>query len=128
MRRFLDGHGGSAYAEFPTGNGKVDPSTVLRLRSGCSSGQAILMRYAGQTYGLEVKSYRTPRQYREALQQAAAYGQQLGPVLSGVEGLTEITLAFFVEQVDDASRQKYEVRYTDEETGVEVIPVLVATG
>jgi len=104
LRRFLDGYGGFAYPEFPTGNGKVD----------------ILMRYAGQFYGLEVKSYRTPRQYREALQQAARYGRQLG--------LTEITLAFFVERVDDASRQKYEARYTDEETGVAVTPVFVATG
>jgi hypothetical protein len=103
LRRFLDGYGGSAYPEFPTGNGKVD----------------ILMRYAGQSYGLEVKSYRTPRQYREALQQAAAYGRQLG--------LMEITLAFFVEQVDDASRQKYETRYTDPATGVAVMPVFVAT-
>jgi len=104
LRRFLDGYGGSAYPEFPTGNGKVD----------------ILMRYAGQAYGLEVKSYRTPRQYREALRQAAAYGQQLG--------LSEITLAFFVEQVDDASRQKYEVRYVDAVTGVAVMPVFVVTG
>jgi hypothetical protein len=104
ISRFLNGYGGSAYPEFPTGNGKVD----------------ILMRYAGQTYGLEVKSYRTPRQYREALQQAAAYGRQLG--------LMEITLAFFVEQVDDASRQKYEVRYTDPNTGVAVTPVFVVTG
>jgi hypothetical protein len=103
ISRFLSGHGGSAYPEFPTGNGKVD----------------ILMRYAGQSYGLEVKSYRTPRQYREALQQAAAYGQQLG--------LAEITLAFFVERVDDANRQKYEVRYTDPATGVAVTPVFVAT-
>ncbi len=42
-------------------------------------------------------------------------------------GLTEITLAFFVERVDDASRQKYEARYTDLETGVAVTPVFVAT-
>jgi len=40
----------------------------------------------------------------------------------------EITLAFFVEQVDDASRQKYEVRYTDPNTGVAVTPVFVVTG
>jgi hypothetical protein len=104
LRRFLDGHGGSAYPEFPTGNGKVD----------------ILLRYAGQTYGLEVKSYQTPKQYRAALQQAAAYGQQLG--------LAEIVLAFFVERVDDASRQKYEVVYVDPATGVTVAPVFVETG
>ncbi|MBM4459845.1 MAG: ATP-binding protein [Chloroflexi bacterium] len=104
LRRFLDGYGGSAYPEFPTGNGKVD----------------ILMRYAGRTYGLEVKSYRTSRQYREALQQAARYARQLG--------LSEITLALFVEEVDDASRARYEAVYTDAATGVTVIPAFVATG
>jgi hypothetical protein len=52
----------------------------------------------------------------------------LGPVLSGVEGLAEITLAFFVEQVDDANRTKYEAVYVDAETGVRVAPVFVQTG
>jgi hypothetical protein len=103
LSRFLDGYGGSAYPEFPTGNGKID----------------IVIRYAGQTYGLEVKSYRTPKQYREALQQAAAYGRQLG--------LTEIVLVCFVERVDDASRQKYEAIYLDPATGVTVRPAFVQT-
>jgi hypothetical protein len=103
LSRFLDGYGGATYPEFPTGNGKID----------------IVIRYAGQTYGLEVKSYRTPKQYREALQQAAAYGRQLG--------LAEITLAFFVERVDDASRQKYEAIYLDPATGVTVRPAFVQT-
>jgi hypothetical protein len=92
------------YPEFPTGNGKVD----------------ILIKYAGRVHALEVKSYADEFEYREALQQAAAYGRQLG--------LTEITLAFFVERVDDASRQKYEAGYTDPVTGVAVTPVFVATG
>ncbi len=103
LSRFLGGYGGSVYPEFPTGNGKID----------------IVLRYAGQTYGLELKSYRTPKQYREALQQAAAYGRQLG--------LAEIVLAFFVERVDDASRQKYETVYVDPVTGVIVRPAFVQT-
>ena len=35
--------------------------------------------------------------------------------------------SFFVERVDDASRQKYEVRYVDAQTGVAVMPVFVVT-
>ena len=66
-----------------------------------------------------MKSYRTPKQYREALQQAAAYGRQLG--------LTEIVLVCFVERVDDASRQKYEAIYLDPATGVTVRPAFVQT-
>jgi hypothetical protein len=103
LSRFMGRRDAQVYPEFPTGNGKVD----------------LLIRYAGRLYGLEVKSYADEFAYREALQQAAAYGRQLG--------LTEITLAFFVERVDDASRRKYEVRYTDPETGVAVTPVFVAT-
>ena len=34
----------------------------------------------------------------------------------------------FVEYVDDANRARYEVVYRDEETGVTVRPVFVATG
>lgn len=58
--------------------------------------------------------------YREALMQAARYAQQLG--------LHEITLALFVEAVDDANRAKYEAVYVDAATGVTVRPVFVETG
>ena len=103
LARFMGRRDAQVYPEFPTGNGKVD----------------ILIKYAGRMHALEVKSYADEFEYRVALQQAAAYGGQLG--------LTEITLAFFVERVDDASRQKYEVRYTDPDTGVAVTPVFVVT-
>jgi len=43
------------------------------------------------------------------------------------EAALQLFRAFFVERVDDASRQKYEVRYTDPDTGVAVTPVFVAT-
>ncbi|MBM4459161.1 MAG: ATP-binding protein [Chloroflexi bacterium] len=102
--RFLQRRAAEVYPEFPTGNGKVD----------------IFIKYADQVYGLEVKSFTDEFEYRAALQQAATYGRQLG--------LTEITLAFFVERVDKASRQKYEMIYVDPATGVTVTPVFVETG
>jgi hypothetical protein len=42
--------------------------------------------------------------------------------------LEEITLAFFVEAIDESSRMKYEESHHDEKTGVTVQPVLVVTG
>ena len=104
LASFLQGHGGRMWPEFPTGNGKVD----------------LIIRYAGKTYGVEVKSFSTQYEYREALRQAARYGERLE--------LEEITLAFFVEYVDETNRARYEVAYEDEETGVTVRPVFVETG
>jgi hypothetical protein len=71
-------------------------------------------------YGIEVKSFSTQYAYRQALRQVARYGQSLG--------LREMTLALFVEAVDDANRAKYEALYQDEGTGVTVRPVFVETG
>ena len=104
LNEFLRRRGGQVWPEFPTGNGKID----------------LIMRYAGRMYGLELKSYTDAAEYRAALQQAARYGQQLQ--------LTEITVAFFVEVIDDANRQKYETIMLENETGVSVSPVFVATG
>jgi hypothetical protein len=59
-------------------------------------------------------------EYHNALQQTADYAQQLG--------LTEITLALFIETVDDDNRRKYEQPYHEPQTGVVVQPVFVATG
>jgi hypothetical protein len=101
---FLQGYGGQVWPEFPTGNGKAD----------------LVLHHAGQVYAIEVKSFSTQYEYNKALPQAARYAGQLG--------LTEITLALFVEAVDDANRARYEVIYEDEETGVTVRPVFVATG
>jgi hypothetical protein len=95
---------GQVLPEFPTGNGKVD----------------LLLRYAGRPYAIEVKSYVDDYAYREAVRQAAHYAHQLG--------LAEITLALFVEAVDDASRARYEAIFTDPATDVTVIPAFVATG
>jgi Holliday junction resolvase-like predicted endonuclease len=104
IRDFLRRRQAQVWPEFPTGNGKVD----------------LIVRYAGQVYAIEVKSFTDAYEYRESLRQAAKYAQQLG--------LTAITLALFVEAVDDANRAKFEVVYVDAETGVTVRPVFVETG
>jgi hypothetical protein len=104
LEKFLRHRKGQVWPEFPTGNGELD----------------LLIKHAGQLYGLEVKSFVNAYEYREALGQAARYGQHLG--------LSEMTLAFFVEAVDDANRARYEALYVDDETGVRVTPVFVATG
>ncbi len=103
LKQFLNSYDGQVHPEFPTGNGQID----------------LIMRYEGKLYGLEVKSFSNERDYQKALLQAAGYGQQLG--------LAEITLAFFVERVDEANRAKYEVVYHDATTGVTVLPVFVDT-
>jgi hypothetical protein len=103
LKQFFQLKKGQVYPEFPTGNGKID----------------LMIHYEGQLYGIEVKSFTDQSSYNESLQQAAGYGQQLG--------LTEITLAIFVERVDEANQAKYEVVYQDITTGVTVIPVLVQT-
>ncbi len=103
LSRFLQHRGGTVLPEFPAGNGRID----------------LLVRYAGKTYGLELKSFAGAVGYRAALRQAARYGSQLG--------LDEITLLFFVDVIDDANRRKYEALQTDEETGVIVAPVFVET-
>ncbi len=105
LDKFLRQHEGQIWPEFPTGNGQID----------------LIIRYAGQVYGIEVKSFSTAHQYRAALEQAAHYGQQLQ--------LSEITLAMFVDvAVDDANRAKYEAVYVDADTGVTVTPVFVEIG
>ena len=104
LDKFLEQYGGRVWPEFPTGNGKVD----------------LLIKYAGRRYAVEVKSFASVYEYRRALRQAARYGAELG--------LEEITLALFVEAVDEENRARYEVEYVDEGNGVRVRPVFVETG
>ncbi|MBN1876390.1 MAG: hypothetical protein JXA33_19355 [Anaerolineae bacterium] len=61
-----------------------------------------------------------PAQEGGITDQAAHYAHQLD--------LDTITLALFVETVDDANRAKYETVYVEVETGVTVIPVFIETG
>ncbi len=98
---FLRIYEGQVQPEFPTGNGAID----------------LLIRYAGQLFGLELKSFASQAAYRKALIQAAKYGQQLE--------LTEIWLVLFVDKVDDDNRQKFEQDYVDGETAVIVHPQFV---
>ena len=100
---FLQPRGGRVHPEFPTGNGKID----------------LIINYAGGKYGLEVKSYANETAYKKAITQAAEYGKQLG--------LDEISLIFFVEVIDEANRQKYEITTVDKKTGVRVEAIFVAT-
>ena len=100
---FLRRQGGRVYPEFPTGNGKID----------------LIINYAGQKYGLEVKSYTDQTGYKKGIKQAARYGQQLQ--------LEEISLIFFVEAIDDTNRQKYEVLTEDADTQVSVEAIFVTT-
>jgi hypothetical protein len=99
---FFRGYNVRVIPEFPTGNGEID----------------LLLRYAGQIFGLELKSFANQPSYREALRQAAKYGKELG--------VTTIWLVLFVEAVDDKNRQRFEMDYT--ETGVVVHPLFVQTG
>jgi hypothetical protein len=103
LEHFLQRRRGQVYPEFPTGNGKID----------------LIIKYAGQMYGLELKTFTDDSGYREALKQAARYGQQLD--------LREISLVFFVEAIDKTNREKYETVYVDRETEVTVAPIFVET-
>jgi len=104
LQAFLRSRKAEVYPEFPTGNGQID----------------LIIKYKGRTYGIEVKSYTDQPGYDEALNQAARYAEKLG--------LVEITLAFFIEAVDDDNRKKYETIYTDAKRGVTVRPVFVEIG
>ncbi len=104
LKQLLGAEGGDVFPEFPTGNGKID----------------LIVNYEGKQYGLEVKSYTTRGNYRHSLVRAAQYGKQLG--------LKQINLVFFVDAIDDENRGRYEKNYQDEDTGVQVVPLFVATG
>jgi len=101
---FFRGYEVQVVPEFPTGNGAID----------------FLIRYAGQLFGLELKSFANQPEYRKALKQAAKYGKQLG--------VTSIWLVLFVEAVDDQNRERFEIDYTDNKTGIVVHPLFVQTG
>ena len=80
----------------------------------------MIIRYAGQVYALEVKSFVNHYGYQQGLSQAARYAHKLG--------LSRVTLVLFIEAVDERNRQKYEVAHTDGSTGIVVEPVFVVTG
>lgn len=104
LENFLQRSKGRVHPEFPTGNGKID----------------LVVAYKNNRYGLELKSYTDHRGYKTALEQAAAYGKQLK--------LQEIFVVFFVEAIDEENKKKLETRVKDKNTGVTVIPLIIATG
>ncbi len=104
LNEFLRDKGGCVIPEFPTGNGKID----------------LLIKYKGKQYGIELKSYKDQAGFKIALKQAALYGKRLQ--------LGEVFLSVFVPYVDEKNRAKYEVDYEDEEMGIKVRPVFIATG
>ena len=104
LYKFMDSFEGEVYPEFPTGNGKID----------------LIVKYADKIYGLELKTFGNRPAYKKALKQAAIYGKSLQ--------LSEISLVFFIENIDDENRHKLETDYCDQDTGVKVIPVFVNTG
>jgi len=100
----LEGFSISIYPEFPTGNGKID----------------LLLHHNQKLIGLELKSFSDVSKYKRAIIQAARYAKSLK--------LQEINLLFFIESIDDENRKRYEIDYTDTETGVKVIVVFAQTG
>ncbi|MCP4136556.1 MAG: hypothetical protein GY754_36640 [bacterium] len=109
---FLTPRSAMVYPEFPTGNGKIDSSASLTT--------SLVITYKGKTYALELKSYTDASGYSKALNKAASYGTQLG--------IKTIFLLFFVEQVGEENRKKYEAEYSEKESGVTVVPLFVMTG
>ena len=101
---FFRNYEAQIYPEFPTGNGQID----------------LLIRYAGQLFGLELKSFANQLSYRKALDQAAKYAQELS--------VTEIWLVLFVDSVDEKNRQLFEADYIESQRGVIVHPLFVQTG
>jgi hypothetical protein len=101
---FFRGYEVQIVPEFPTGNGAID----------------FLMRYAGQLFGLELKSFANQASYRKALKQTAKYAKELG--------VSEIWLVLFVEVVDDRNRQLFQMDYTDDNWLVVVHPLFVQIG
>ncbi|MCP4151834.1 MAG: hypothetical protein GY757_29090 [bacterium] len=100
---------------------KENAFDVLKLNLEHLKGKIdILIDYRDRKYGIELKTFSDVGMYKKALIQVAQYGSQLD--------LKEISLVFFIESIDETNRKKYEVPYTDTETGVKTIPILVETG
>ncbi len=104
LNSFLANKKAQVWPEFPTGNGKID----------------LMIRYAGNLYGLELKSYTDDSDFRNSLEQAARYAKTLK--------LDVIWLVEFVDYIPDGYREKYEKEYRDENSGVTVKPVFIASG
>jgi len=89
LNTFLNSQDGRVFPEFPTGNGKID----------------LIVTYGKNRYGLELKSFTNERDYKNALEKAARYGNQLK--------LPEIFVVFFIEHIDEENRKEFEKVYIE---------------
>lgn len=104
LKHFLANTDAKVRTEFPMGRVATD----------------LTIRYRGRMYVLELKDYMNGIKYGKTLEQTARYGKSLK--------LDMVHLIMFVEQISDEHRRQYETDYVDEESGVRVVPVFVATG
>jgi len=74
----------------------------------------------GKRYALELKSFSNQARYRKAAAQAARYGRSLG--------LDRVTLAFFIDAIDEVNRKKLELDILDSDSGVIVETFFLVTG
>jgi len=102
LHRFLRPKKAQVWPEFPTGNGKID----------------LLIKYANQLYGIELKSYTDETAYHDAIDKVAKYAFQLG--------IKQISLVFFVDVIDDSIRETYEIEHVAPDTGIKVEIVFIA--
>ncbi len=80
--------------QFPTGNGQID----------------LTLKYRGNVYAVELKSFRDMYDYQKGIQQAEGYARQLG--------LKEIVLLVFVELKEEEVK---ELEQTISKPGVDII-------
>jgi hypothetical protein len=104
LERFLRQFKGFVLPEFPTGNGKID----------------LLLRYEGQRYGIELKSFTNMALLSTSIGQAGRYGRSLG--------LEAITLAVFIEVPLSEDRLPQFARPFPVEGGCEVQVIFLVVG
>ncbi|MBF0452290.1 MAG: AAA-like domain-containing protein [Candidatus Magnetomorum sp.] len=104
LHQFLTPRKAKVWPEFPTGNGKID----------------IMINYANEIYGIELKTFSDESTYKEAIKQAAKYAVKLKTNV--------IALVFFVEFIDDKSREDYEKVNRDKTTGISVETIFIESG
>jgi hypothetical protein len=84
--------------QFPTGNGKID----------------LILKYRGQIYALELKSFKDMYTFEKGIDQAAEYGRQMG--------LKEIFFLVFVELTPEEAKQ---LEQDVEKPGIKVIVIAI---
>jgi hypothetical protein len=104
LDKFLSPKNAKVWPEFPTGNGKID----------------IIIKYLNKTYGIELKTYSDESSYKKAIKKAVHYAKQLQ--------IKKIALVFFVENIDDENRKKYEQDHLDNDTNIIVETIFIECG